>query len=125
MEPVQDRALVKELALGRVHVLGLQGVVLMQPAGAEADDAAARVREWKQQPTREVVAAAPAGEPGRPQLLGSETLRPRLGAELVAAGCKAEPEFAADLLAEAALDEVRAHPFPDLALPQAALVEAR
>ena len=57
MEPVQDRSLVEEVALGRVHVLAVQGIVLPELSRLEAEDAAARVAEGEHQPLGEVVGA--------------------------------------------------------------------
>ena len=60
MQPVEDRGLVEQLALGRVHVLAAQRIVLAQLARLEADDAPARIGEREHEPVREVVAAATA-----------------------------------------------------------------
>ena len=76
MEPVQDRALVEQISLGRVDVLPAQRIVLVDLAGLEADHTPACVREREHQPLREVVApphsrkARPAELVGREPLLG-------------------------------------------------------
>ena len=64
VEPVEDVAFVEELALGRVHVLAAQRVVVPQLASLEPDDVAACVAEREHQPLREVVVAAGVDEPG-------------------------------------------------------------
>ena len=74
VEPVDDGALREELRLGRVHVLGLQRIVLVQPARLEAEDGPVRVREREHEPLLEVVVAVLAREPGRADLLGREAL---------------------------------------------------
>ena len=78
VQPVQERALAEELALGRVDVLRLQRVVVAQAACLEADDATACIGQREEQPPREVVAAAAPGEPGGRKLLLVEALRSRL-----------------------------------------------
>src|ERR1044071_824878 len=102
VEPVEDPALVKELRLWCVHVLRLQRIVLVQLAGLEAEDASLPVREREQQPPLEVVVAALSHESGGAQLLTGEALVERLARERRAAERKAEPELAADVLAEPA-----------------------
>ena len=64
VKPVQDGALVEEVALGRVDVLAPQRVVLAQLAGLEAHHAAARVGEREHEPVREVVRAPRRHEAG-------------------------------------------------------------
>jgi hypothetical protein len=81
VQAVEDVALLEEVALGRVHVLAPQRVVLAQLARLEADDAPARVREREHQPPREVVAAALVDEARSPQLLLREPLLLRLARE--------------------------------------------
>ena len=123
VEAVEQRALVEELRLGRVDVLRAQRVVLVQPPRLEADDAAARVGEREDEPALEVVAAALARQAGGAQLVGGEPLLRRLARERVAAEREAEPELAADLLAEAAPGEVVARERAGLRVPEVALVE--
>ena len=123
VETVEQRALVEELRLGRVHVLRPQRVVLVQPPRLEADDAAARVGEREDEPALEVVAAALARQAGRAQLLGVKPFSAALRDERVAAEREAEPELAADLLAQAAPREVVARQRAGLRVPEVALVE--
>ena len=124
MEPVEDRRLVEQLALGRVHVLAAQRVVVAQLPRLEADDTAARVREREHQPRREVVVAARVVEPGGAELVGREALLLRLPGE-PAPRREPEPELAADLLAETAAREVLPHGLTRRRLPQVALEERR
>ena len=101
MEPVQDRSLVEEVALGRVHVLAAERVVLAELPRLEADDAAARVGERKHEALREVVGTAHGDQPGGLQLVEREPALLRLLREPLA-GSEPEPELLRDLLAEAA-----------------------
>ena len=68
VEPVEDVALLEQLALGRVDVLALERVVVVELPRLEADHPAARVREREHQPRREVVVAALVGEARSAQL---------------------------------------------------------
>ncbi len=77
VEAVDDRALVEELRLGRVHVLRFQRVVLVQAPRLEADDTPARVGEREDEPALEVVVAALPRQPRRAQLVGGEALLQR------------------------------------------------
>ncbi len=52
---VEQLALLVDRRLGRVEVLGLDGVVVEQAAGAESDDLAADVAQRPQQPAMEAV----------------------------------------------------------------------
>ena len=125
VEPVDDRPLAEELALGRVDVLRRNRVVVVQPARAEADDPSTRVGEREDEPAREVVVPASVHEPGGDELLLGVALRVGLRGEDGAARREPEPELAADLLAEPALGEVRAHRRARVGLPQVADVERR
>ena len=78
VEPVQDRRLVEELALGRVHVLAPQRIILVELARLEADDPAACVGQWEHQPAREVVVPAGIREAGIAELVPREALLLRL-----------------------------------------------
>ena len=71
MEPVENVALLEELALRRVDVLALERVVVAEPACLEADHAPARVREREHEPEREVVVAALVREPCGAYLVGT------------------------------------------------------
>ena len=64
--------LLEAVAFGRVHVLGLQRIVLAQPARLEAEHAPARVCERKDDALREVVVATAVDEPGREQFVVGE-----------------------------------------------------
>ncbi len=82
VEPEQHLRLVVDGGVGGVEVLGLDAVVVEQPAGAEADHVAAEVADRPEQPAVEPVdRAAPAllGQPGLDQLLDARTRR-RAGA---------------------------------------------
>ena len=82
VEPEQHLRLAVDGGLGGVEVLGLDPVVVEEPAGAEADDVAAEVADRPQQPAVEPVdRAAPAllAQPGLDQLVEREA-RPRAGA---------------------------------------------
>ena len=78
VEPVENVALLEQLALRRVDVLPLQRVVVVQLARLEADHPASGIGEREHQPRREVVVASLVGEPGCTQLLGGEPLLTRL-----------------------------------------------
>ena len=120
MEPVEDVALLEQLALGRVDVLAPERIVVPQPARLEADDAAARVREGEHQAKREVVVSALVRQPRGADLLGGEAALARLRDETLAAG-EPEPELLRDLLAEPATGEIVAHGGTRLGLPEHAL----
>ena len=124
VEAVEDVALLEQLALGRVDVLALERVVVVELAGLEPDHPAARVGEREHQPRREVVVAALVRQPGRTQLVGGEALLARLRGEALPRR-EAEPELLRDLLAEPAAREVRAHGLPVGPLPEVALEERR
>ena len=124
VEAVEHRRLVEELGLGRVHVLAAQRVVLAQLPCLEADHAPARVGEREHQPRREVVVATGVGQARGAQLVAREALLLRLAGE-AGARREAEPELAADLLAQPAAREVRAHRLTGGGIPQVALVERR
>ena len=102
---------------GELTYLPLQRVVVAQLARLEADHPASRVGEREHQPQREVVVAALVREAGRADLVGGESLLPRLRDEPVARR-EPEPELLRDLLAEAALGEVRAHGRTRVRLPE-------
>ena len=125
VEPVEDGALLEAVALGRVHVLGLQRIVLAQPARLEAEHAPAGVGEREDDALREVVVAAAVDEPGGEQLVAGELALMRLLRQRLRARREAEPERAADLLAEPSPGEVRPRVLGAGRLPQAALVERR
>ena len=63
VEPVEEIALAEQLALGRVDVLRLQRVVIVEFPRLEAADAAARVGEREDDAALEVVVAAAVREP--------------------------------------------------------------
>ena len=109
---------------GELTYLPAERIVVVQLARLEADDPAARVGEREHQPLREVVVSARVREPGAAQLVGGEALLARLLRE-PGARREAEAELAADLLAEAAALEVRAHRDAGRGLPEVALVERR
>ena len=71
VEAVENVALLEQLALGRVDVLPLQRVVVVELARLEPDHPAARVGEREHQPRREVVVAALVRQPGGAQLVGA------------------------------------------------------
>ena len=72
VDAVEQLALLVDRRLGGVEVLGLDPVVVEQPARAEADDVAADVADRPEQPAVEAVdqaaAAGLAGQPGQRQL---------------------------------------------------------
>ncbi len=125
VEPVDDRALREELRLGRVDVLRLERVVVVEAACLEAQHTAARVGEREDEAPLEVVSPATAGEPGGLELLGRVALLACLAGERRPAQGEPEPELAADLLAQPAAGEVVAGEAPGGGIPQVALVEAR
>ena len=98
VEPVDDRALAEELALGRVHVLRRDRVVVAHAPRTEAEHPAARVGEREDEPARVVVVPAPVDEPGGHELVLREALRARLLGEHGAARREPEAVRAADLL---------------------------
>jgi hypothetical protein len=124
VEPVDDPALPEELAFGRVDVLGLDRVVVVQAARAEAQHPAARVREREDEPAREVVVPAAVDETSGDELVLRVALLARLHGEPIAARREAEAEVAADLLGEAALREITAHGLAGGRVPEVAAVEA-
>ena len=80
VEPVEQVALLEELALRRVHVLRRQRIVVVELARLEAAHRAARVREREDEPPREVVVAAAIDEPAGEQIFLREALlRARAG----------------------------------------------
>src|ERR687897_3836090 len=115
----------KKLALGRVDVLAAQGIVLVQLARLEADDASACVAEREHEPALEVVAATAAQQPGRGQLFAREPLLPRPLAQLRGGRGEPEAELAADLFAQAPRRQVPTHGLSRRRLPEHALVERR
>ena len=125
VEPVEDGALLEAVALRRVDVLGLQRIVLAQLARLEAEHAPARVGEREDDALREVVVAAAVDEPGGEQLLAGELALMGLLRQRLRARREAEPERAADLLAEPSPGEVRPRVLGAGRIPQAALVERR
>ena len=124
MEPVEDVALLEQLALRRVDVLAPERVVVAQPPGLEADHATARVGEGEHQAEGEVVVAALVREPCGADLLEGEPALAGLRHETRAAG-EPEAELLRDLLAEPALREVVAHRLPRLRLPEHSLEVGR
>ncbi len=123
VEPVEQVALLEQIALGRVDVLRLQAIVVVEPPRLEAAHVAARIGERKEQPALEVVVASAVREPGREQIVSREILLLCGACERGAARREAEPERAADVLAEPALLEVGARERTLLAVPEHALVE--
>ena len=71
MEAVEHVALLEELALGRVDVLALERIVVVELAGLEPDHPAARVGEREHQPRREVVVAALIRQSRGAELVGA------------------------------------------------------
>ena len=65
VEPVEHVALLEQRALGGVHVLPAQRIVLEQLPRLEADHASAGISQRKHQPEREVVVATGVREPRR------------------------------------------------------------
>ena len=77
VEAEQHLGLLVQRRLGGVDVLGLEPVVVEQPARAEPDDVAGGVPDRPQQPPVELVdrtALALPGQPGPVQLVQRETL---------------------------------------------------
>jgi hypothetical protein len=91
-------------------------------SSAEAGDPAARVRERKHEPPREVVVAAPVGEAGGAQLVLREPAGDRLLCQCRPRRGEPESELAARLLAEGPAGEVFAHGTAGRRLPEASLV---
>ena len=84
VDAVEHLRLLVDRRLGGVEVLGLDAVVVEQPAGAEADDVAGDVADRPDQPAAEPVvqpALAPPGQAGGDQLVLGE----RLAAQVTAA----------------------------------------
>ena len=123
VEPVEEVALAEQLALRRVDVLRLQRVVVVELPRLEAAHAAARVGEREDDAPVEVVVAAAVGEPDRAQLVLRVALLQRARREPRPARRIAEPELAADLLAEPAGGEVLARAGAGLGLPEHSRVE--
>jgi hypothetical protein len=125
IEAVQEVALAEQLALRRVDVLRLQRVVPVELPGLEAADASAPVGQRKDDPALEVVVASPVCEPHREKLLLRVALLHRTRSEPRTARRVAEPELAADLLAETARREILARSDARLRLPEHAPIELR
>ena len=126
VEAVEEVALAKEVALGGVDVLRAQRVVLrIELPRLEPAHAPARVGEREHQAPGEVVVPAAVDQSGAEQLVAGESLPRRRARERGAARGEAEPELAADLLAEVARGEVLARKRAALGLPQEPLVEGR
>ena len=106
VEPVEQVALAEQLALARVDVLRRQRVVVVELARLEAADAAAGVGEREHDPPLEVVVATRVRETNGRELVRGEALGDGSAREHRTSGCVAEPELAADLLAETARGEV-------------------
>src|SRR5581483_2606189 len=104
------------------HVLRLQRVVVVEPARLETAHPAANVGEREDETACEVVVSPPVGEPRRPELVRAESFLTGAARERLAPGCIAEPERAADVLAEPSAGEIfdRAR----VAVPEHALVES-
>ena len=75
VEAVDDRALAEHLALGRVHVLRGNGIVVAEPPRAEAEHPAARVGQREDEPAGEVVVPAAVDEAGGDELVLRVALR--------------------------------------------------
>src|SRR6185437_12167818 len=101
----------------------LQRVVVVELARLEAAHATTRIGEREDNAALEVVVAASVREPDCEQLLLGVSLLQRAGGEPRGAGCVAEPELAADLLAEPAGGEIVARAGSGLRLPEHAGVE--
>src|SRR5579864_2331178 len=123
VEPVEQVALLEELALRRIDVLRRQRIVVVQPPRLEAAHAPARVGERKYEASREVVVAAAVDEPAGEQILLGEPFLQRAPRERRPARSEAEPERAADLLTEPARREVLPRERALLAVPQQLFVE--
>ena len=122
MEAVEDVALLEEVALGRVDVLALERVVVVQLARLEADHAPPRVCEREHQPLWEVVPPALVREARSAQLVGAETLLPGLAGKSVSRR-EAQPEFLRHRLAESAARQVGPHGLSIRSFPQVPLEE--
>ena len=118
VEPVEEVALAEQLALRRVDVLRLQRIVVVELPRLEAAHAAARIGEREDDAPVEVVVAAAVGEPDRPQLIVRVALLQRTRGEPRPARGIAEPELAADLLAELAGGEILARAGAGLGFPE-------
>ena len=117
MEPVQNGALVEEVALGRVHVLATQRIVLTELARLKPDHAAARVGEREHEALREVVGASRRHQARRLQLVEREAALARLVREPLARR-QPETELLGDLLAEPASGEVLANRRGPIPVPE-------
>src|SRR5215218_10437933 len=124
VEPVDDSALAEKLALGRVHILRLDRVVVVEAPRAEAKHPAARVREREDEAPGVVVVATAVDEAGCDQLVLGIALGASLPRELVPARREPEAEVAADLLRESTLGEITAGGLAGGGIPEVAAVEA-
>jgi hypothetical protein len=123
VDPIEQLALVEEVGLRRVHVLGAL-VVAHRPA-AEAENAAAAVTDREHDASAETVVLAPVAvaldEADAVQLLGAEAGLLAADEDLVpGAGRVADAEGAQSLLAEAALGQVPARLLRLRRLPEVA-----
>ena len=123
VEPVEEVAFAEQLALGRVDVLRLQRIVVVELPRLEATDAAARVGEREDDAPVEVVVTAAVRKPDRAELVLGIALLQRAGPEPRPAGRVTEPKLTADLLAELTGGEVVARRSTRLRLPEHACVE--
>ena len=124
VEAVEHVRLLEQLALGRVHVLPPERVVVAETACLEADHTTPSVCEREHEPEREVVVATLVGQPRRAQLVCGEAPRSRLRRQ-PSTGREPEPELLRDLLTEIAAREVLAHGPAGLGVPQVPLEEHR
>ena len=123
VEPVEQVALAKELAFGRVHVLRPQRIVLAQLPRLEPEHSAARIGEREQQAAGEVVVAAAVDEAGGCELLACEASFDRLTYERRAAERETEAVLAAHLFVQPPSGKVVARERAGLRVPQVPLVE--
>src|SRR6266511_2068507 len=123
VEAVKEIALAEELTLRRVHVFRAQRIVVAELARLETKHAAASIGERKQQPSGEIVVAAPVHEAGRDELFASEAAAERFTHERRAAERESESVLAAHFFAEPAPREVVASKRACLRVPEIALVE--
>ena len=120
MQAVENRTLVEEVALGRVHVLPAKRIVVAQLPRLKPEHAPARVGEREHQSLWEVVGAARGYEACGLELVEREAAFLRFLGEPFARR-EAESERLRDVLAEPAAREVLAHRRTSLPLPEQAL----
>src|SRR6266540_6260639 len=125
VESVQEVAFPKELALGRVHILCAQRIVLAQLPRLEAEHASACIGEREEQPAGEVIVAAPIDESCGEELVAREAAIERLARERRPSEGESETVLATDLLGEASPFELVPRERARLRIPEISLVERR